>query len=147
MHLRLKQFGREEKLRMYKLALLGVLLGMLFLMWRTIVSANGVSVADSGMKAAAFRTHRLYAWWLFGTTLAFILLIEGKRMYCGGIQRDWLFFTHVPFAVLFLLVMAQIVFRFNGQRSPMHPLLGYLCAGLFVPTVLTGVPMILRMKA
>ena len=145
--MKLEQFGREEKLRMYKLALLGVLLGMLFLMWRTIVSANGVSVAASGMKTAALRAHRLYAWWLFGTTLSFVLLIEGKRVYFGGIKRDWLFFTHVPFAVLFLSIMALIVFRFNGQRSPMHPLLGYLCAGFFVPTVLTGVPMILRMKA
>ena len=131
----------------YKFILLVVLCGMIWLMMKTIMSAHVISASGSDqiLRSQAITTHAFYGRWLLGVTFGFIVMIELKKLISGGILRDWLFFVHLPFAILFFVTLLATVVFFNGLRFTHHSWLGYLCFGFFIPTVLTGIPMILRM--
>lgn len=131
----------------YKVLLLTLLACMIWLMYETIIAARRISQTgpDPTQREDAIEVHQLYSYWLVFLTFLFIVFVEGKRLFLGEVTRDWLFYTHLPFAILFFASLVGIVVRFNGRRFTHHRRLGYLTIALFIPTVLTGIPMIIRM--
>ncbi len=131
----------------YKVLLLTLLACVIWLMYETILAARRIPQAgpDPDLRNEAIEAHQLYSLWLLFLTFLFIVFVEGKRFFFGSVTRDWLFYTHLPFAVSFFGSLIAIVARFNGRRFVHHRRLGYLTIALFIPTVLTGIPMIIRM--
>ncbi len=123
--------------------------GMVWLMARTIQTALALRLAADGSATVLndkVWEHQQYGYRLLGLTVLYLLEVETKRPLFHGVIWDGLFMIHLPFATLFFLILLSIVIWFNGLRYPYHRFLGYACCATFAPTVLTGIPLLLRMR-
>jgi hypothetical protein len=127
---------------MYR-TLLFVVLGVITLLMVRL-ALTGRTVATSGYAGQAIKSHQKIARFVLYGMLLFVVLVEARVRMKGGSQPDALFWTHLGFAICFFILLILLNFWFNGHRSSYHPKLAYPTLVMFLGTVVTGVPMILR---
>lgn len=123
-----------------KLAIISISLLLIWSMSRTIFTGRRVQAQRSGLVLR----HRTYGYCTFVLTLVQIGLVEASVRTAGGASVDALLFCHLAFALPYLLTLLLLL-RFTGNRSPRHGRLAYTCVVLFVGTIITGVPNVMRL--
>lgn len=132
---------------LYKLFLFGVLGNMVLFIYATYF--GGWHIPRCGrsqeFQLSAVKNKNFYGGILLAITFIFIGLIEAKKFLFGPVMHDSLFRVHLFFAILFFVPLLLRIAIFNGRLVKYFWQLDFIWLMFSVPTVLTGVPMILRM--
>lgn len=91
------------------------------------------------------KTHKWFARITLWVMIIAVLLIEAWiRFTPHQAKKDWVFYTHLSGAVVFLTCLVMLLTRFNGNRSKQHKGIAYISLVAFIVIVATAIPMILR---
>jgi len=129
---------------MLKITLFALLAIVICLMAKTILIGRRIAIKEQTMLIGR---HRRYARTILFFLLVSVALIELMVRIKGGVAvSDALFHWHIAMAILFLASIALLNGSFSGLKSKrFHGLIAYASLCLFLGTVGTAIPIILRL--
>ena len=124
---------------------------ILFIGWilqnkgKDVVRMNRSTHFNHHYRKAIIRQHKDLATMFFIGVVFLLIIAEITIRVSVPTERGWLFYLHLAFAIPGFLGLLAIYFKYNGiKHQKIHGSLSYVVMDLIFGTVITGVPLFLR---